>query len=160
MWVGAYIVSIVAVNWMFLSLPAIPTALGDIYYANFVVGAIFVVRDYAQRQVGHYILLATLLVGILTYFMVDPAIAVASIMAFALSETTDWGVYSFTGKPLQQRILISSFMAAPVDTLAFQWLANYLTPASFALEVTSKFLGVLAVWWFLWRRASVTVANP
>ena len=159
MWVAVYVAAIVAVNWMFLALPAIPTALGDIYYANFVVGAIFVVRDYAQRQVGHYILLATLVGGMLTYFAVDPAIAVASLTAFALSETTDWGIYSFTGRPLQQRILLSSILAAPVDTLTFQWLANYLTPASFTLELASKFLGTFAVWRLMWRRSSEAMAR-
>jgi queuosine precursor transporter len=152
MWLALYIGSIVLVNWMFLALPAVPTALGDIYYANFVVGAIFVLRDYAQRQIGHYVLLATLVGGVLTYVMVDPVIATASLAAFFVSETLDWGIYSFTRRPLQERILYSSLIAAPLDTLVFQWLANYLTPASFSLEVMSKFIGVAIVWWLLRRR--------
>ena len=158
MWVALYIGSIVLVNWMFLALPAVPTALGDIYYANFVVGAIFVLRDYAQRQIGHYILLATLVGGALTYVMVDPVIAAASLAAFFVSETLDWGIYSFTRRPLQERILYSSLIAAPLDTLVFLWLANYLTPASFSLEVFSKFLGVAVTWWLLRRR--VTAERP
>ena len=81
--------------------------------------------------------------------MVDPAIAIASVTAFMLSEMADWAVYSFTAKPIQERILISSLFAVPLDTLAFQYLADYLTPAAFTTEVASKALGVLAVWYLL-----------
>ncbi len=149
MWVAVYIISIVLVNWLFLAVTPWPTVFGDLYLANLVVGFVFVLRDYAQRQVGHKILLATLVAGIITYFMVDPAIAIASITAFVLSETTDWAIYSFTGRPLQQRILLSSLVAVPLDTLAFQYLANYLTPAAFSTEVLSKALGVFMVWYLL-----------
>ena len=81
--------------------------------------------------------------------MVDQAIAIASITAFILSEMTDWAIYSFTKRPLQQRILLSSLVAVPLDTLAFQYLANYLTPAAFTTEVLSKALGVFIVWYLL-----------
>jgi uncharacterized PurR-regulated membrane protein YhhQ (DUF165 family) len=157
MWVIAYVAAIVGVNWMFLALPAVPTAIGDIYYANFVVGAIFVLRDYAQRQIGHYVLLTTLLAGILTYFMVDPALAAASLTAFSLSEGVDWAIFSFTRRPLQERILVSSAVAAPIDTLAFQYLADYLTPAAYSLELASKLLGVLALWWLIRSRQAQLV---
>lgn len=152
MWVALYIAAIVAVNWMFTAIAPWPTPLGDLYLANVVVGFIFVLRDYAQREVGHYILFATAVAGVLTWFTVDPAIAVASITAFILSETADWGVYSFLRRPLSQRILISSMFAVPLDTLAFQYLAGYLTPAAFLTEMCSKAVGVLLVWYLLRMR--------
>lgn len=158
MWVAFYIVSIVLVNWLFVAVAPWPTVLGDLYLANIVVGFVFVLRDYGQRQVGHKILLATLVAGIITYFMVDPAIALASITAFILSEMTDWAIYSFTKRPLQQRILLSSLVAVPLDTLAFQYLANYLTPAAFTTEVLSKALGVFMVWYLLKLRSGSTPA--
>ena len=40
--------------------------------------------------------------------------------------------------PLQERILVSSVVSVPLDTLAFQYLAGYLTPAAFTTEVLSK----------------------
>ena len=149
MWVVVYIVSIVLVNWLFVVVAPWPTVFGDLYLANLVVGFVFVLRDYGQRQVGHRILLATLVAGIITFFMVDKAIALASITAFVLSETTDWAIYSFTKRPLQQRIVVSSLVSVPLDTLAFQYLANYLTPAAFTTEVMSKALGVFIVWYLL-----------
>lgn len=149
MWVALYVVAIVLVNWTFIVLAPWSTPLGDLYIANLIVGAVFVLRDYAQREVGHKVLIATAVAGVITYFMVDKAIAVASITAFALSETADWAVYSFTKKPLQQRILVSSLISIPLDTLAFQFLAQYLSPASFTTEVVSKAVGVAIVWYLL-----------
>jgi hypothetical protein len=149
MWTALYVASIVLVNWMFTAIAPWPTPLGDLYLANIVVGFVFVLRDYAQREVGHSILFATAAAGILTWFMVDPAIALASVTAFLISETADWAVFSFTRRPLSQRILYSSLVAVPLDTLAFQYLAGYLTPAAFATEMVSKALGVLIVWYLL-----------
>jgi hypothetical protein len=137
---------------MFTSIAPWSTPMGDLYLANVVVGFVFVLRDYAQREIGHSVLLATAVGGVLTWFMVDPAIAIASITAFILSEMADWGVFSFLRRPLSQRILISSLIAVPLDTLAFQYLAGYLTPAAFATEIASKALGVLLVWYLLRMR--------
>jgi len=149
MWVVLYVVSIVAVNWLFIVLAPWSTPFGDLYLANVIVGFVFVLRDYAQRELGHYVLLATAVAGALTYFMVDPAIAIASITAFVLSETADWAIYSFTRRPLSERILVSSILAVPLDTLTFQYLAQYLTPAAFTTEVLSKAVGVVIVWYLL-----------
>ena len=44
---------------------------------------------------------------------------------------------------------MSSAISVPLDTLAFQYLANYLTPAAFTTEVLSKLIGVLIVWYLL-----------
>ena len=122
---------------------------GDLYIANLIVGAVFVLRDYAQREIGHKVLIATAVAGVITYFMVDKSLAIASLIAFFLSEMTDWAVYTWTKRPLQNRILLSSLFAIPVDTLAFQYLAQYLSPASFTTEVISKAVGVAIVWYLL-----------
>ena len=151
-WTATYILSIVLVNWLFVVVPPWATPFGDLYLANIVVGFVFVLRDYAQREVGHKILLATLMAGILTWYMVDPALALASLTAFFISETADWAIYSFTKRPLQSRILISSLFSVPLDTLAFQYLAQYLTPAAFSTEVVSKAVGVMIVWFLLKAR--------
>jgi queuosine precursor transporter len=161
-WTVSYVASILAVNWLFAPSQLVEgvtfwkTAWGDLFLANLIVGAVFVLRDYAQREIGHRILLATLVAGVMTYFMVDPAIAIASLVAFVMSETADWGVYSFWKKSLQSRILVSSLVAIPLDTVVFQHLAGYLTPAAFMMEVLSKAVGVFIVWQLLkMREASV-----
>jgi queuosine precursor transporter len=157
-WVGAYIASIVLVNWLFVAVAPFPTPYGGIYLANIVVGFVFVLRDYAQREIGHKILLATALAGIITYYAAGPELAIASIIAFLVSELVDWGIYSFWNKPLQQRILVSSLIAVPLDTVVFQNLAGYYTPAAFVTEVASKAVGVCLIWYFLKMRSGGTPA--
>ena len=155
--VGVYVAFIVLVNWLFVPEQLVEgvtqwstnTWMGTLYLANVIVGFVFVLRDYAQREIGHKVLLATLLAGIPVYYFAGSGLAIASMVAFALSELTDWAVYSFTKRPLQNRILLSSMIAVPVDTLAFQHLAGYLTPAAFVTEVLSKALGVAVVWYLL-----------
>ncbi len=151
MWTALYIASIVLVNWLFTPTFSVSTPFGDLYLATLVVGAVFVLRDYAQREIGHSILLATFAAGVLTWYMVDPALALASLTAFFISEMADWAVYSFTRRPMQTRILVSSIIAVPLDTFAFLYLTGFLTLASFSVEVVSKVVGVVIV--FLLLRA-------
>jgi queuosine precursor transporter len=153
--VGAYVAFIVLVNWLFIPENLIDgvtqwstnTWMGTLYLANVIVGFVFVLRDYVQREIGHKVLLATLLAGLPVWYFAGPGLAIASLTAFVLSEMTDWSVYSFTKRPLQNRILLSSLIAVPVDTIAFQYLAGYLTPAAFLTEVASKAIGVAIVWY-------------
>src|SRR5262245_19297435 len=158
MWVVAYSVSIVLVNWLFVAVAPWQTSFGELYIANVVVGFVFVLRDYGQRQIGQWILLATVLAGIITYFMVGPALAVASLTAFFISEVADWAIFTFTKRPLQERILVSSAVSVPLDTLAFQYLAGYLTPAAFTTEVLSKLVGVLIIWYLMKLRMERSAA--
>jgi queuosine precursor transporter len=164
-WTLSYVISILAVNWLFAPSQLIEgvtfwkTAWGEVFLANIVVGAVFVLRDYAQREIGHRILVATLLAGIMTYYMVDPAIAIASLVAFVISETADWSVFSFLRKSIQSRILVSSLIAVPLDTVVFQHLAGYLTPAAFTMEVLSKAVGVFIVWQLLKMRVEDSPAE-
>ncbi|MEP6827186.1 MAG: VUT family protein [Aestuariivirga sp.] len=155
--VGAYIAFIVLVNELFTPEHLIEgvtqwstnTWMGTLYLANVIVGFVFVLRDYAQREIGHKVLLATALAGLPVWYFAGPELAIASLTAFALSEMTDWAIYTFTQRPLQNRILISALFSVPVDTLTFQHLAGYLTPAAFVTEVLSKAVGVAAVWYLL-----------
>ena len=162
--VGAYVAFIVVVNWLFIPENLIEGVtqwstnswMGTLYLANVIVGFVFVLRDYAQREIGHKVLLATALAGLPVWWFAGPGLAIASLTAFALSEMTDWGVYSFTKRPLQDRLLLSSILSVPVDTLAFQHLAGYLTPAAFVTEVASKAVGVAIVWYLLRLRVGNT----
>jgi queuosine precursor transporter len=159
--VAVYVLAIVLLNWMFLPQNLIEgftqwttsSWFGTFYLANVIVGFVYVLRDYAQRAIGHSVLAVTAIAGGLTYLMVDPALAIASITAFFVSEMADWAIYSFWKQPLQNRILVSSLIAAPLDTGIFQSMAGYYSPAAFTTELLSKFLGVLAVWYLLKMRS-------
>jgi queuosine precursor transporter len=117
MWVVAYIASIVLVNWGFTVVPLV--SLGDLGMwppMSLVVGAVFVLRDYAQREVGHWVIPAMLIGGALSWWMASPAVAIASVSAFLISELADWAVYTFTRRPFRERVLYSSALGTPIDS--------------------------------------------
>jgi queuosine precursor transporter len=156
MWVAAYMLAIVLVNWLFDVLPVIETPVGVWPPASVIVGFVLILRDLAQREVGHYVLLAMLAAGVITYVMVDPFIAIASVSAFLVSETADWIVYTVTKRPLRDRILASSAVSSPLDSVVFLGLIGFLSPASFVLQSLSKFAGALVIWGILRHRANRT----
>ena len=125
-WTTAYIGAVVAINWLFVVVPMVPV-LGTMFPpVMLVVGFVFVFRDFAQREIGHWVVIAMLGAGGISYFMSAPVVALASVTAFLISEAIDWAVYTFTSKPLSQRILLSSAVAVPVDTIVFlQMTAKY-----------------------------------
>jgi queuosine precursor transporter len=154
MWVAGYVAAIVLVNWLFAALPMVETPFGAWPPASLIVGFVLILRDMAQREVGHYVLIAMLAAGVITYVMVDPFIAIASVSAFLVSETADWIVYTLTKRPLRDRILASSAVSSPLDSVVFLGLIGFLSPASFILQTLSKFAGALVIWGILRHRAS------
>jgi uncharacterized PurR-regulated membrane protein YhhQ (DUF165 family) len=148
-----YIVLIVAVNYAFSVSPPVKLPDGTLWPPiSLVVGFVFVARDFAQREIGHRVLLAMLAGATISYFMANPMIAMASAAAFLVSELTDWAVYSFTRRPLSQRILYSSALGAPVDSLVFLAGVGILSTAGVVAMTASKMAGALIVWWMVRRR--------
>src|SRR5689334_9143855 len=73
------------------------------------IGAALVLRDLVQRTSGWGWGLAAVLVGaILSWFVADPHVAIASAAAFLLSELADFAVYT----PLQRRGLVLAVVAS------------------------------------------------
>jgi len=148
-----YILFIVAVNYGFAISPLVKLPDGTMWPPiSLVVGFVFVARDFAQREIGHRVLLAMLVGATVSYFMASPMIAVASAAAFLISELVDWAIYSFTRRPLSQRILYSSALGAPVDSLVFLSGIGLLSTAGVIAMTASKMVGALIVWWLIRRR--------
>jgi uncharacterized PurR-regulated membrane protein YhhQ (DUF165 family) len=145
----AYVVSIVAVNIGFVYIPPVPL-LGEMFPPmSIIVGLIFILRDFAQREIGHKVLIAMAIGAVLSYFMANPFVAVASVVAFAISELVDWGVYTFTKRPLKDRILLSSALGTPVDSAVFLLILGFFSPIGFLLMTIAKMLSAILVWWRL-----------
>ena len=133
----AYIVSIVAVNIGFVYIPPVPL-LGEMFPPmSLIVGLIFIARDFAQREIGHKVL-GAMAVAILSYLMADPFVAIASVIAFAISEIVDWGVYTYTKRPLRDRILLSSALGTPVDSAVFLLILGFFSPLRVFTDDTGK----------------------
>ena len=155
-----YVVSVVLVNWLFAVVPPIILPGGEVWPPiSLFVGFIFIIRDYAQRAIGHRVLFAMLVGAILSYFMAGPEIALASMAAFMLSELADWAMYSYTGRPFSQRILLSSLISAPVDSAVFLFLINMAGLGAICIMTLSKLVGACIVYFLVRRRENLAAAN-
>ncbi len=152
-----YIALIVLVNWLFTVVPLVDMPGGEKWPpVSLVVGLIFVARDFAQREIGHRVIVAMVIAGALSYYMADPFVAAASVTAFLISEFADWAVYSFTGRPFAQRILLSSVLATPIDSAVFLAMIGHLSLSGVVAMTASKMLGALVVWWMVRRREAAS----
>ena len=142
-----YILSIVLVNIGFIYVAMIPL-LGQMFPPmTLIVGLVFILRDFAQREVGHGVLIAMGIGAILSYIMADPFIAIASVVAFGISELVDWAVYTYTKRPLKQRILLSSAIGTPIDSAVFLSMIGFFNPIGFILMTLGKMIAALIIWW-------------
>ena len=153
-----YITLIVAVNYGFTVTPLVALPGGEKWPPiSLLVGFIFVARDFAQREIGHRVIIAMLAAGALSYIMADPFVAAASVAAFLFSEFADWAVYSFTGRSFADRVLLSSAVGTPLDSVVFLGIIGQLSMAGVLAMTASKMLGALAVWWLI-RRQNASAA--
>ena len=94
---------------------------------------------------------------ILTWFTSGGELALASGFAFLISELVDWAMFTFTKYKLSTRVLLSSALAAPIDTTAFLYGASQIRDGQFTLpnivtSVGGKMIGALIIWWLIRRR--------
>ena len=130
-----FIATIPLANWMIGTVGTfcvpegpcmIPVAPGIMAPSGvLMVGLAFVLRDIVQRELGARFALGAIAAGaFLSGFVAAPALVVASIAAFAISETADFAVYT----PLQKKGLIRAVVASSVvglvlDSAVFLYLA-------------------------------------
>jgi len=142
-----YLASIVAVNLAFSFLPMVKLPLDQtIPVGTLLVGFIFVLRDYAQREIGGGIYLAMVVGVILSYVMADPFVAVASAVAFGISELVDSLVFTVTKKSMRDRILVSSAASTPVDSAIFLSMIGFFNWLGFVVMVIVKMIAAVIVW--------------
>ncbi|MFN4283752.1 MAG: VUT family protein [Alphaproteobacteria bacterium] len=148
-----YVALIVLVNYGFSVVPLVKLPDGTMWPPmSLIVGFIFVVRDFAQREIGHRVLIAMLIGAALSYVMADPYVAVASAAAFLVSEAADWLIYSLTKRPFSQRILYSSLLSTPLDSAVFLFGIGHFSIAGVVTMTISKLAGAFVVWWLIRRR--------
>ena len=129
-----YVLLIVLINFGFTVVPLVPL-FGEMFPPlSLIVGLIFVARDFAQKEIGHKVIVAS------------PFVALASVTAFFVSEFSDWGVYTWTKKPFAQRILISSIVSTPFDSAVFLAMIGHFSILNTLLMTVAKMVGALIVW--------------
>jgi uncharacterized PurR-regulated membrane protein YhhQ (DUF165 family) len=167
-WTALYVGLMPLINWSFAAVPtfAIPEYLGGGAFQPLaiVTGLVLVVRDFTQREIKHWVwgaMIVGLALSTLTSWI---TIVVASGAAFLISESVDWAVYTFSKRPLSQRIMISSLASAPLDQVVFIWLASFVVPDIFAwgtvlTGIASKLIGAWVVSQIVAAQERKTAAN-
>jgi uncharacterized PurR-regulated membrane protein YhhQ (DUF165 family) len=122
----AYLGTIIAANWAIATYGTVPVGFGLVAPAAVLfVGLAFTLRDLLHDVAGRWAVLAAVAVGaILSAAVAGPALALASGIAFGVSELADFAVYA----PLRRRrwllaVAASNVVGLVVDSLLFLWLA-------------------------------------
>ncbi|MEO0713031.1 MAG: VUT family protein [Pseudomonadota bacterium] len=131
-WAFVYFATIPFLNWSFgvvdsiqLAAPSETFSQGvELHPLTLVTGLVFVFRDFVQRRMGQWVLVVMALAIAWSFYYAWPVIALASGIAFAVSEMVDWALFTFTKYRLSTRILLSSLVASPVDTSIFLYGAD------------------------------------
>lgn len=152
---ASFLACILAANYVTSRLGMIPVGFGLIATAGtYFAGLTFILRDALQDTAGKRWTIATIAAGAALSFLVsDPFIALASAVAFGLSELSDLAVYT----PLRKRgyiraAIASNIVGTLVDTIAFLAIAGFpiwvALPGQIAgkLAITAAVVIAVAVW--------------
>lgn len=120
-----YVASIWLANWALVNFGLIPVGFGLVAPAGVLfAGLSFTLRDIVQDRLGRLWTVAAILAGALVSALISPQLAVASGLAFLVSEASDMAVYS----PLRERnwlaaVGLSNTVGLVIDSALFLWLA-------------------------------------
>lgn len=156
-----YILTIFAANLAITALGIVPVGFGLMAPAGvYFAGLAFSLRDALQETLGRRWVIAAILIGALVSAGLSAQLALASGLAFLVSELADFIVYT----PLRQRswlgaVVASNTVGAIVDSALFLWLA-FGSLEFLAGQIVGKlWMTALAVGLILaWRRLAARPA--
>jgi len=146
--IAIFILSVVAANLLTTRYGFVPVGFGFLATAGtYAAGVALVTRDFIHDLGGMlWVWVAVGMGAVLSFAVADPFIAVASAVAFAVSEVVDTAIYT----PLRKRawrsaVIGSSIVGAIVDTALFLGLAfgaAAITPQAITGQLIGKVLWV------------------
>jgi uncharacterized PurR-regulated membrane protein YhhQ (DUF165 family) len=144
----AFIGTILAANYVTTRYGMVPVGFGLMATAGtYFAGLAFILRDLVQDKAGRKAVVAVIMAGaVLSYAISSPFIATASAVAFLVSESADFAVYT----PLRKRgyvraAVASNIVGAAVDTVLFLTIARFPLSQAFAGQMVGKIAVTLAV---------------
>lgn len=120
-----FVGTVFAANWAIQKWGPVSVGFGLMAPAGvYFVGLAFTLRDIVHRSLGRWAVVGCILVGAALSYLIAPAFALASGVAFLASETADLSVY----EPLRKKgwlpaVVASNIVGAIVDSVLFLWLA-------------------------------------
>lgn len=155
---AAYIATIFTANWAIERWGIVPVGFGLYAPAGvFVAGLAFTFRDLTHEWLGRQAVIVAILAGAALSWLVSPAFATASAVAFLASEAGDLAVYD----PLRRRhwlgaVAASNAVGLVVDSSLFLWLAFGSLEFLWGQVVAKGYMtvGAVAVLWLLRRRVA------
>lgn len=125
---GLFVALAVAANVLTTELGMVQVGFGLVTTAGtFAAGLVLLARDALQDAAGRWWVVAAIAAGAgLSAWLAGPALALASGVAFAVSELADAAVYT----PLRRRgwaraAFASGVVGSVVDSVLFLWLAGF-----------------------------------
>lgn len=151
---AAYIACVVLANVLTEHLGLVPVGFGLLVTAGtFAAGGTLLARNVLQTLTGwswrgRLVVVGLMLAGVgLSWWLASPALAEASGVAFALSESTDLAVFTWQRRRGWSRAVAAAGVAAGlVDTLAFLWLAGFPVTTN---SVAGQFLVKAGISWLV-----------
>ena len=129
---GGFLAAIIGANAAVTHYGLVPVGLGLMAPAGvYLAGATFVLRDTIHDRYGKRAVIALIAIGAVLSAVISPALAIASGVAFLLSELADLAIYA----PLRRRgyiraAIASNIAGSIVDSILFLTLAGI--PLAFA----------------------------
>ena len=119
-----FVLTVIGANWAVKEFGLVTVAPGLLAPAGvFFAGLAFLLRDIVQRTLGRHWALAAIATGAAVSALVDTRLALASSLAFLVSELADFAVYT----PLEKRgitaVVASNVVGAAVDSVLFLSIA-------------------------------------
>jgi uncharacterized PurR-regulated membrane protein YhhQ (DUF165 family) len=153
LWPLGYIATILAANWAIQRYGLVPVGLGLLAPAGvYFAGLAFTLRDLTQETLGRRWVAVAILAGAALSALVSPRFALASGVAFLVSEFADFAVYT----PLRERnwlgaVAVSNVVGLVLDSVLFLWLAFgslAFLPGQIVGKtwMTALAVGALALW--------------
>lgn len=143
-----FIGTIVAANIVTTRYGVVPIGFGLAATAGtYFVGLAFILRDAVQDLLGRWVFAVIGAGAVLSFAVSSPTIALASVVAFLLSELADLAVYTaLRDRGYLRASVASNVVGAVVDTAVFLTLAGFALSQAFVGQVAGKLaLTLLAV---------------
>lgn len=163
LWFALYVAMIWLANWALGRWGFISIGFGLMAPAGvFFAGLAFSFRDLLQDTGGRRWVFVAIGVGSALAYVIEPAFAAASAVAFGLSELADMAIYT----PLRERhqykaMAFSNAVGSVVDSMLFLWIAFGAIDGWFGLTAGKVYMIVpsLVLLWGM-RAVSQRVSAP